>query len=55
MKRYAVIFEDSAQADVRKSYDWVIGERPLLRTGDNRMFLVDLGNHALGLRHRILR
>jgi len=22
MKRYLVIFEDSAQADVRKSYDW---------------------------------
>ena len=22
MKRYVVIFEDSAQADVRKSYDW---------------------------------
>ena len=22
MKRYAVIFEDSAQADVRDSYDW---------------------------------
>jgi plasmid stabilization system protein ParE len=22
MKRYAVIFEDSAQADVRESYDW---------------------------------
>jgi hypothetical protein len=23
MKRYAVIFEESAQADVRESYDWV--------------------------------
>ncbi len=22
MKRYVVLFEDSAQADVRKSYDW---------------------------------
>jgi len=22
MKRYAVVFEESAQADVRKSYDW---------------------------------
>jgi plasmid stabilization system protein ParE len=22
MKRYAVIFEESAQADVRESYDW---------------------------------
>lgn len=22
MKRYVVIFEDSAQADVRESYDW---------------------------------
>jgi len=22
MKRYAVVFEDSAQADVRRSYDW---------------------------------
>ncbi len=22
MKRYAIIFEDSAQADVRESYDW---------------------------------
>jgi hypothetical protein len=30
MKRYVVIFEDSAQADVRKSYDWgcrVCGKR----------------------------
>ena len=22
MKRYAVVFEESVQADVRKSYDW---------------------------------
>ncbi len=22
MKRYAVVFEESAQADVRESYDW---------------------------------
>jgi len=22
MKRYAVVFEESAQADVRRSYDW---------------------------------
>lgn len=29
MKRYAVLFEESAQANLRESYDWVLNLNPL--------------------------